>query len=569
MIRLPWRRTRLDVWYHPSMRLPLADLPSGMDPRRSDNVLTWLLDRKITRRKYVHEAPEARWTDLRRVHDDRWLDSLDNAEVVAAVLGLPSRRIPVASMVELWRRGVGAAVDAAHHSMVNRVRTATLMGGFHHAGPDRGSGFCALSDIATAISTLRSDGFTGRIVILDLDAHPPDGLVAFELPNVEIRSLGVESAWEAEGAVDVRVPPGTTDAGYLAALDPLLEHLDAEFYFYIAGSDPLISDPLGGLSVSEAGLRERDRRVFAAFGDLPGVIVPGGGYTKRSWPVLAATLAEAAGSRESVPKDYDPVTRRMGRVARSFPALADEPLFTESDMEALFGRPAERRFLGSFTRHGVELALDRYGLLGALRRLGFAGIEVEVTTGESPERLRVFGRHEGVRYRLVDLTLALDRIEGYGVLRVDWLELVDPRTERGELPGQRHGGLGVAREIGSILAVTAERLGLDGVMFVPSHFHVAWIARNRATLVDPVARGRFRAIREAFADVPLVALSRRLDGAGLPTEDGDDIVWEPKPMVHALDGGLKALLRAGEPEARAIRRGTLLRLHEASVTFPR
>lgn len=566
MIRFPWRHRPLDVWYHPSMRIPLTDLPTGMDPRRADNVLTWLLDRRITTGPHVQEAPEARWSDLRRVHADPWLASLDDAAVVASVLGLPSDRVPVASILELWRRGVGAAVEAARHARAHGCRTATLLGGFHHAWPDRGTGFCALNDIATAIAVLRAEGFRGRVLVVDLDAHPPDGLVAFDLPDTEIRSLGVASEWTTDAAIDVRVPVGTRDTAYLHALDGLLARPKADFFFYIAGSDPLAGDPLGQLGVSEAGLRERDRRVFAALGDLPGVVVPGGGYTRRSWPIFAHTLAEAAGSRQSVPDHYDPVTRRMGRVARTFPALADEPLFTEADMEALMGRPTERRFLGTFTRHGVELALDRYGLLGALRRLGFADLSLEVTTGESPERLRVFGMQAGRRHRLVDLTLAIDRLEGHGVLRVDWLELADPRTS-GALPGQRHRGLGVAREIGSILAVTAERMGLDGVMFVPSHYHVAWIARNRATFADPLVRGRFRAIRELFEDVPLHRLSQVLDGPGLPTEDGDVLTWQPSPMVHALDPGLKALLQAGRSEARSVADGTKLRLLEPSVTF--
>lgn len=562
-----WRRPRLDVWYHPSFRMPLADLPTGMDARRSDNVLTWLIDRRVVRPKTLHEAPEATWRALRRVHDDAWLEKLDDPAVVSSVIGLQSTHVPVEGMLELWRRGVGATIEAAQHAWRQSIRTGTLMGGFHHASPDKGSGFCALNDIATAIATLRRDGMTGSIVVIDLDAHPPDGLAAFDLPGVEIRSLGVESSWSSDACMDVRVPAGTSDAVYLAAVDRLLRGVRADFFFYIAGSDPLENDPLGMLSVSEEGLRERDRRVFDVLDDTPGVVVPGGGYTRRSWRVYAHTLAETAGDNGTVPEDYDPVLRRIRQVARTFPGLDEEPLLSAQDVEEMFGRPSERRFLGHFTRHRIELALDRYGLLGALRRMGLGPLDVEVTTGESPEHLRVYGHAAGQRHRLVDCVCSLDRVAGFGVLRIDWLELADPRTSGGELPGQRKRGLGVAREVGSILSTTAKLMGLDGVSFTPSHYHVAYIGRHRATLLDPVRRGEFQAIQKACRDVPLHALSARLSGYGLPTEDGAPLRWEPSPMIHAVQQSLQAHLDASEQEAKAIERGTLHRLLDPALTF--
>lgn len=565
-MRLPWRSKPLHVWYHPSFRIPLSSAPDGMDARRADNVLTWLVDKRIVRPETVHEAHEARWTDVRRVHDDAWIEALDRPRVVANVLGVPEGHVPVGSILELWRRGVGASVAAVRWVVEHGGRAATLMGGFHHAAPDRGSGFCALNDLAVAVALLRHDGFTGRIVVLDLDAHPPDGLAAFDLPGVEIRSVGVASGWEADIAMDVRLPPGTRDEAYLEAVDQVLDGLRADLVLYIAGSDPLEGDAFGALAVTESGLRERDRRVFAAVRRTPGVVVPGGGYTRRSWRVLAHTLAEAAGRRASVQDRYDPVTRRMAQVMRSFPGLEEEPLLTEAEVEEMFGRPTERRFLGHFTRHAVEHALERYGLLGALRRLGFGPLRLEVSTGSHPERVRVYGMWQGRAHRLVDLAVVTDRLDVHKVLRIDWLELSDPRAEA-RLPGQAAGGLGVAQEIGSIVLVTAERMGLSGVCFTPSHYHVAYIARNRAKLLDPVLRGRFEAIVELFEEVPLDAISARLGGDGLPTEDGQPVVWEPGPMIHALDATLAAAIARGDVEARAVKTGTLLRLLEPSVTF--
>lgn len=278
---IPWRRRRgkrdITVWYHPAFRIPFpSSALHGMDPRRADNVLTWLLDRRIVTEASVQDAPEATWSDLCRAHDVAWLTSLDDATVVANVCGLPVSDVPVASIVELWRRGVGAAIEATRAALRGQD-AATLMGGFHHAAPDRGSGFCALNDLAVAIAVARADGLYGRVLVIDLDAHPPDGIAAFALPDVDVRSVSVASGWEAgPGVLDVRVPPGCSDGPYLEAVDRVLADLGKPVLaFYLAGSDPLAGDPFGALAVSAAGLRERDRRVLSALSGVPTVVVPG------------------------------------------------------------------------------------------------------------------------------------------------------------------------------------------------------------------------------------------------------------------------------------------------------
>ena len=168
------------VWYHPTFRLPLAGLESqlGIEPRRADDVLTWALDLGLIRPADVHEAPEASWASIRLVHDQAYLASLDRRETLAPILGVDVRTIPTESMLETWRRSVGATVEAAQWAVERRRPALALLGGFHHAYPDRGGGFCALNDVAVAVAVLRDQGFRGRVAILDLDAHPPDGTAA-------------------------------------------------------------------------------------------------------------------------------------------------------------------------------------------------------------------------------------------------------------------------------------------------------------------------------------------------------------------------------------------------------
>ncbi len=344
------------VWYHPSFRLPLppAQYAPGMSARRADDVLTWALDRGVVSDREVHEAPEVGWDAARRVHTPGYLDTLDQPEAVASILSMDPEIVSVEAMLEMWRRGCGATLEASRWARRHRGRAVCLLGGFHHATPDRGAGFCALNDIAIAVASARDEGVAGTIVVLDLDAHPSDGVVAClgDDLGVTVLSLSGGSAWtipEAARArvIDARVPPGCATEPYLDAVDDLLRQVppDPALAFYLAGGDPLEGDRLGGLAVSEAGLRARDRRVLAALSGVPTVILPGGGYLDRSWRVLAGTLAEATGLRTQVAPGYDPLTRRTRDVMRRLDpqALGDSGVFlTEEELLGSMGVSSEK-----------------------------------------------------------------------------------------------------------------------------------------------------------------------------------------------------------------------------------
>lgn len=554
---------RVGVWYHPSYRLPLSGIlaATGMSARRADDALTWLMDQGLCDQPF--DAPRAVWEDVERVHTIGWVEQLDQPEAVARVLGTTdTAALPIAELLETWRRATGGTVAATRWALRERRPAANLLGGFHHAFPDHGAGFCLVNDVAIAVARVRHEGFTGQIVILDLDAHPPDGIAACLEGDdgVVIGSLGVDSAWEAGPRVrDHRLPSGAGDAVTLQALDALLAELPTpELVFYLAGADPLAGDRFGGLQCTEAGLRERDRRVMQWVGRTPVVILPAGGYTEDAWRILAGTVAEASHSRARIPENYDPVRRRTYEIARTLdPAELQGNLgITEADVMGPFGGTAEDpRFLGYYTQHGIEYALERYGLLPALRRMGFSGLQVELSTRELPHRLRVTADVYGEREVLVDLSLSTRWFGTWRVLYVEWLELRDPRVRRRErcaLPGQEAPGLGLAIEVGHVLLRCAQRLGLSGVGVVPSWYHVAWMGRRDFQAVDPEAQGRFEAIVEHLADVPLHEATARLASPGLPLKDGT-LTWQPIEMVRPVDPSLKEALEAQRPQVEAAR----------------
>ncbi len=539
-----------------------------MDPKRAESVLTWLLDVGVIAQRDLIEAAEAPWSWAREVHDAEYLATLDRADVIAQITSIDAERLSVANVVETWRRAVGGVVAASLCAADGRS-AASLAGGFHHAAPDRGAGFCGLSDVAIAISRLRDRGFTDEVVVYDLDAHPPDGLAACvrDDKRVSIVSLGVESQWTVSTPIlDVRVPPLSQDEAWLASLDHLLREAPrADLAFVLAGADPLAGDRFGNLACTESGLLEGHRRVLGHLRGTPVVLLPAGGYTVGAWRVFANAVAVLAGSRQRVVRGYDPVLRRTRDVSKALDphALGEEDDWSDIAFD-LHLPNAEPRLLGFYTRAGIEYALSRFGILSALARMGFRGIAVELYADHLPHRVRITAEVDDRREVLAELSLSKRAIERWSTVFVEWLSLRDPRggfnSARPQLPGQERPGLGMAEEFGHLFVRIADRLGLAGVSFVPAHYHIAWMVRGRFRFVDPVVRGRFEAMRYALREVPLPEASRRLDEEGLSVEYGEAVRWEPALMVAPGDPELRAFMAASDDVAAAAKEAVLTRL---------
>src|SRR5581483_309592 len=191
-------------------------------------------------------------------------------------------------------------------------------GGFHHAFPDHGEGFCVIHDVAIAIRKLQHDGRIARAMTVDCDVHQGNGTAAIFAPqsvaSVSARvgratvgmigpmsdfadfdgdvftiSLHQENnypSWKPPSSIDVNLPDGTPDAEYLRWLDTALSsglrQFDPDLLCYIAGADPYREDQLGGLDLTIEGLKKRDLMVFktAKNRGIPVMVTFAGGYAK-------------------------------------------------------------------------------------------------------------------------------------------------------------------------------------------------------------------------------------------------------------------------------------------------
>jgi len=231
-------------------------------------------------------SPPAEWRDLRRAHSDDYVDAVLGGALAPEV----QRRIGIpwsATLVLRSRMTVGGSLAAARAALRDGI-SGQLAGGTHHAHRDFGSGFCVFNDLAVAALTLLDEGAVARVAVVDLDVHQGDGNAAILAadPRVFVLSVHGEKNFpfrKVASTLDVGLPDGTADDGYLCALAHVLPAVEAfrpDLVLYLSGADPLASDRLGRLWLTPDGLIARDRLVmqrFAARG-VPLSIAIGGGY---------------------------------------------------------------------------------------------------------------------------------------------------------------------------------------------------------------------------------------------------------------------------------------------------
>ena len=213
-------------------------------------------------------------------------------------------------LVRAFWLAAGGSILAAERALEDGV-CINIGGGFHHAYPDHGEGFCMIHDVAIAIRKMQELGRIRRAMTVDCDVHQGNGTAAIfppkhqlgqPLPSASQSVLSPSTdeknsvftislhqahnypAYKPPSSIDVNLPDGTKDDEYLAWLDQALSsglrHFSPELLCYVAGADPYQEDQLGGLALTIAGLKQRDKLVFeiAKARGIPVMVTYAGGY---------------------------------------------------------------------------------------------------------------------------------------------------------------------------------------------------------------------------------------------------------------------------------------------------
>jgi acetoin utilization deacetylase AcuC-like enzyme len=194
---------------------------------------------------------------------------------------------------------LGGTIEAARQALVHGV-AFNIAGGTHHAFRDRGEGFCLLNDQAAAAAWLLAHVPTVRkVLIVDLDVHQGNGTAAIFQYEPRVFTFSMHGARnyparKETSDLDLALPDGTDDSQYLRllaeTLPRLLDEVQPDFVFYLAGVDVLATDKLGHLALTREGCRQRDELVLSLCHrhQLPVVICMGGGYSEHISDIVEA-----------------------------------------------------------------------------------------------------------------------------------------------------------------------------------------------------------------------------------------------------------------------------------------
>jgi acetoin utilization protein AcuC len=261
------------------------------------------------------------------VHDPAYIDAVKLAgkepHRVIEERGLGTPDNPTfEGMHEASAHIVGATVEAARRVWTgDTLHAANISGGLHHAMPEKASGFCVYNDVAVGIRWLLAQG-AERVAYVDVDVHHGDGVEAVFYDDPRVLTISLHETGQmlfpgtgfpsdtggpgAEGsAVNVALPPGTSDAGWLrafhAVVPPLVREFAPEVLVTQQGCDSHIEDPLAHLMLTVDG----QRAAYLALHDLAHevcdgrwVATGGGGYAvvdvvPRAWTHLLSIVGGA------------------------------------------------------------------------------------------------------------------------------------------------------------------------------------------------------------------------------------------------------------------------------------
>jgi len=252
-------------------------------------VFAELLRRGTARADEVVEPDPVSEDDLLLVHEKRYLRRMDrlSGTPMAAIWEFEAPLYP--KTLSAFYRMTQGTVTAGRNAIEGRTIWVNIGGGFHHAFPDHGEGFCLLNDVAVAVRVLRRDGLARRALIVDCDLHQGNGTAYIFRDDADVFTFSIHQERlypvpKMRSDLDVGLDEGTGDEEYLKrlreGLDVAFDGRSFDVLFYLAGADPYERDRLGSLRLSKKGLAERDRVVLERAGDaeLPTAVTLAGGY---------------------------------------------------------------------------------------------------------------------------------------------------------------------------------------------------------------------------------------------------------------------------------------------------
>lgn len=276
------------VIYHPQYDLDLGS--HVFPPQKFRLIHDSLLAQGIAEANDFLLPEPAPDEDILRVHTAAYVNKLRTDSLTLSERMKLEIPLSESTRMGFWLAAGGSTL--AGRRALEDGFAANLSGGFHHAYPGHGEGFCMIHDVGVAIRSLQAAGKLRTAMTVDTDVHHGNGTAAIFGDDDSVYTLSIhqENNYpmpKPPSDEDIGLEDGARDQEYLDALEGgllrALKKMTPDLIFYVGGADPYREDQLGGLALTIDGLQKRDRLVFehARRRGIPVASTLAGGYARR------------------------------------------------------------------------------------------------------------------------------------------------------------------------------------------------------------------------------------------------------------------------------------------------
>jgi acetoin utilization deacetylase AcuC-like enzyme len=280
------RKINLKIFYTDTFPIPLPEKHTF--PKNKYLLLRNRIQECLGAQKIDLQIPEpASYEAIRRAHDEAYIRRFYRGDFTSREI----RRVGLPWSLQIVKRtlySVGGTIAACKTALLEGF-AANLGGGTHHAFYESGQGYCWLNDSVIAAREVQAERLAKRILIVDCDVHQGNGTasIAKNDPTIFTFSIHCRNNFpyrKEPSDLDIELLDETDDASYLGVLkNGLTESIQkskADLAIYLAGADPYKKDRFGRLSLTKAGLAQRDHLVLKHLkkAAIPVAVTMAGGY---------------------------------------------------------------------------------------------------------------------------------------------------------------------------------------------------------------------------------------------------------------------------------------------------